>query len=133
MNRFREKLQRFMTGRYGMDQLGKALSWLVLILLVCNLIFRNAVFYWLTLALLIWCYYRVFSKNYARRSAENTAYLNFTSGLRRKFTQKKQESMDKEHRIFSCPNCKQRIRVPRGKGKISIHCPKCNRDFIKRT
>ncbi|MFQ9985103.1 MAG: hypothetical protein ACLU61_06890 [Lachnospiraceae bacterium] len=133
MGNFKEKLQRFMMGRYGVDQLGKTLLYVSVILLILDIIFRTNLFFWLAVVLLVFCYVRMFSKNYSQRSAENAAYLRFTGKVKGVFTRKKNEAMDREHRIFSCPNCKQRIRVPRGKGKISIHCPKCGTDFIKRT
>lgn len=40
---------------------------------------------------------------------------------------------DKDHRIFRCPNCDQRVRVPRGRGKIEITCPRCSHRFVKRS
>ena len=71
---------------------------------------------------LIWSIYRMYSRNIEARRRENTAFLRFFSRL-----------TDKQYRYFRCPGCRQVVRVPRGKGKINIRCPKCSRQFIKRT
>ena len=122
----REKLQRFMWGRYGNDQLNRFLMILVLVLLVLSMIFRGP-FYFLALAALIYSYFRMFSRNISKRSAENQWYLRRSMKVRGFVQKKKRElSQMKQYHIYKCPGCGQKIRIPRGKGKIAIRCPKCN-------
>ena len=138
MNRFREKLQRFMIGRYGMDQLGRFLFKVLCVLVVLNLFVRFGVLALavnvLELAVILLLYFRMFSKNVNRRWQENQAYLRrqfyvseYFKRLRFRFTD------GRKYRIFKCPGCGQKVRIPRGHGKVSIHCPKCGTDFIKRS
>ena len=138
MNRFREKLQRFMIGRYGMDQLGRLLFKVLCVLVVLNLFVRFGVLALavnvLELAVIVLLYFRMFSKNVNRRWQENQAYLRmqfyvseYFKRLRFRFTE------GRKYRIFKCPGCGQKVRIPRGHGKVSIHCPKCGTDFIKKS
>lgn len=130
----KEKLIRFMYGRYGVDSLGK----FTIITGLAAMILAG----WtdsMLLSLLSWCliiysYFRMFSKNTYKRSSENQWYLNKTYKLRTFFyRQKNMMAQRKTHHIYKCPTCKQKIRIPRGKGKIEIRCPKCNTTFIKKS
>ncbi|MCM1103766.1 MAG: zinc-ribbon domain-containing protein [Clostridium sp.] len=128
----KQRLIRFMQGRYGMDQLGRALFWATMICLIISIFVRTKLFYFLALVLLVYSYFRMLSRNHAKRYAENQRYLALTAGIRRKFSSwKKTNAQRKTHHIYRCPNCKQKIRVPRGKGRIAITCPKCRTEFIK--
>ena len=132
MNRLKEKFARFMYGRYGMDELGKTLMYVLLGMLVISMFVGGKILNMLIWITLIFSYYRMFSKNHAKRYAENQKYLQ----LKNKFMMKIRGTgmkTDRAHRIFQCPTCGQKVRVPRGKGKISIHCPKCQNDFVKRS
>ena len=134
MNRFKDKMARFMYGRYGMDQLSRNLSLICLVLLIVTMFVRNNVIYMIALVGIVYTYFRVFSRNISRRSEENEKYLKFHYKVVGKLNKIKFRITDsKTHRIFRCPSCSQKIRVPRGKGKISIKCPKCRIEFIKRT
>ena len=132
MNRLREKFARFMYGRYGMDELGKTLMYVLLGMIVISMFAGGKVLNILIWITLIFSYYRMFSKNHAQRWAENQKYLQLKHNIMTKFRSAKGMS-DCQHRIFQCPTCGQKLRVPRGKGKISIHCPKCQNDFVKRS
>ena len=130
----REKLNKFMYGRYGMDQLSRNLSLICLVLLIITMFVRNNVIYMIALVGIVYTYFRVFSRNISRRSEENEKYLKFHYKVVGKLNKIKFRITDsKTHRIFRCPSCSQKIRVPRGKGKISIKCPKCRIEFIKKT
>lgn len=134
MNRFKDKMARFMYGRYGMDQLSRNLSLICLVLLIITMFVRNNVIYMIALVGIVYTYFRVFSRNISRRSEENEKYLKFHYKVVGKLNKIKFRITDsKTHRIFRCPSCSQKIRVPRGKGKISIKCPKCRIEFIKKT
>lgn len=134
MNSFKDKMARFMYGRYGMDQLSRNLSLICLVLLIVTMFVRNNVIYMIALVGIVYTYFRVFSRNISRRSEENEKYLKFHYKVVGKLNKIKFRITDsKTHRIFKCPSCSQKIRVPRGKGKISIKCPKCRIEFIKKT
>ena len=134
MNRFKDKMARFMYGRYGMDQLSRNLSLICLVLLIVTMFVRNNVIYMIALVGIVYTYFRVFSRNISRRSEENEKYLRFHYKVVGKLNKIRFRITDsKTHRIFRCPSCSQKIRVPRGKGKISIKCPKCRIEFIKKT
>ena len=134
MNSFKDKMARFMYGRYGMDQLSRNLSLICLVLLIVTMFVRNNVIYMIALVGIVYTYFRVFSRNISRRSEENEKYLKFHYKVVGKLNKIKFRITDsKTHRIFRCPSCSQKIRVPRGKGRISIKCPKCRIEFIKKT
>ena len=125
-------LQRFMSGRYGSDAFGNFLCVVSLICLVLGLFV--GIFYYIGLALLIYTYFRMLSRNVSKRYAENQMFLQKSAGVRAKFARFKQRfALRKTYHYFSCPRCKQQIRVPKGRGRISITCPKCGTQFIKKT
>lgn len=132
-DRLKEKFRQFMTGRYGTDQLNRFLLAATLVLLVLSMFFRrNFLLNFLVMALLVICYVRMLSRNYRKRYDENVKYMTyrdkFLSFFRREKSYMEQR---KTHHIYKCPTCKQKIRVPKGKGKICVTCPKCKTEFIK--
>ena len=130
----REKLQRFMAGRYGNDQFNKFLIYVSLIILIVSIFVRFAPVYFVALAALIWAYFRMFSKNVYARSAENDKFLGMTSKIRSSFSVKKSQFQQRKvSRFYKCPGCGQVVRVPKGKGRIRITCPKCHTEFEKKT
>lgn len=129
----KEKFYRFMQGRYGGDQLSRFLMILTVACMVLSL-FGADFFYIIGFALLIYSYFRIFSRNRYKRQAENAVYLKYEYKVRQFFaTWKRNMAQRKAHHIYRCPSCRQKIRVPRGKGKIEIRCPKCSNTFIKRS
>lgn len=134
MSKFREKIARFMIGRYGMDYLSRMLIYVSLFLLIITIFTNNSILYALAVILMIYAYFRTFSKNVSKRYAENQTYLKVRYKAIAKFNQFRARCKDsKTHKIFKCPGCGQKIRVPKHKGKISIKCPKCRIEFIKKT
>ena len=130
--KFKERLQRFMYGRYGMDGLGKFMSWTSIILLLCSMLFGIDVLYFVSVALLVWCYFRMFSRNVQKRYQENCVYYRYVNIVGDFFKrQKSYMKQSKTHHIYKCPQCKQKIRIPRGKGKVAIRCQRCGTEFIK--
>lgn len=128
----REKLQKFMIGRYGVDAFGKFLLGAVVVLWVVNLFANSRMLYSWALLLMIYAYYRMFSKNTTKRYQENTKYLQIKNKVVSRFkSEKSQLKQCKTHHIYRCPTCKQKIRIPRGKGRICITCPKCKTEFTK--
>jgi ribosomal protein L37AE/L43A len=133
-----------MQGRYGSDNFNRFLSVFAMILIVLNLFLRSALLNWIVLAMLVYLYFRMFSRNFSKRTKENEKYMQLSQPIatwiwrvRSKFgkygVSKRARTKDKTHKIFRCPECKQKVRVPRGKGKIEIRCPKCGRQFVKRS
>ena len=133
----REKLARFFAGRNGVDQLGRAVMIVTVILLVVSMFTSGRLsdlLFVLVLIGIIYMYFRMFSRNISKRYAENEAFLNRTYKVRSFF--QKQINIWKQRRvyhIYTCPGCRQKIRIPRGKGKIEIRCPKCGTTFIKKS
>lgn len=129
----REKLQRFMWGRYGMDRMNQFLLICAFACLILSL-FGGGLFYFLATVIMVYAYYRMFSRNVNRRTRENQQFLKQEMKIRSFFTGKKKEwGQRKEYHIYKCPRCGQKIRVPRGKGRIAITCRKCGNEFIKKS
>ena len=127
----KERMQRFMAGRYGNDQLNQFIFIVAIISMVLEIITRQSLFYTLTLVLLILAYVRVFSRNINKRYEENMKFLQKKDAIFRR--QKYYAAQRRNFHIYTCPQCKQKIRIPKGKGKISITCPKCRTSFIKKS
>lgn len=126
----KEKIARFMYGRYGVDNLTKTMIWISLGCLVLSMIFSRIplvylLLYYGGLLIMIYSYVRVFSRNHYKRYEELRKFENFKMKWKKYFAQRK------THHIYKCPSCKQKIRIPRGKGKIEVTCPKCKTKFIK--
>lgn len=128
----KEKFMRFMYGRYGVDTLGKYSLGAGLATMALSIVFDSYTLSLLSWFFIILTYFRMFSRNLYKRSSENQTFLNKTYKLRTWFgKQKNMMAQRKTHHIYRCPGCKQKIRVPRGKGRIEIRCPKCHTTFIK--
>ena len=126
MGKFKNKLRQFMAGRYGTDKLNTCILVLGVIVSIVAAILRNP---WLTLVfatlsyvLMFWAIFRTFSRNTYKRYQENRRFLMLLDRIK-----------DRQHRYYSCPRCRQPVRVPRGKGKIAITCPKCKEKFVRKT
>ena len=136
--RFRNWLARSMTGRYGTDQLNRALNFATLVLLVLSLFIGRSGFgsliWLLALAGLIWGTFRTFSRNILKRQRENDAYLGLTRKTRERFRGARDRFRQrKDYRFFRCPSCRTWLRVPRGKGKLNITCRQCGERFTRST
>lgn len=134
MGKFREKLRQFMIGRYGMDQMNQFLMYAVLILILINIFARSRILELLEAAGLVYMYFRLLSRNVGRRSRENQAFVRRTFKVTERINRWKLRLREgRKFHVYKCPSCGQKVRVPRGRGKISIHCPKCGTDFIKKS
>lgn len=122
-----------MAGRYGSDQLGIALIALYGILYLLSHLFRSNLLNLLALAVVLFAFYRMFSRQLDRRQRENTRFLEAVGPLVRQYNVNKCRRRDKDHCYFKCPNCGQQLRVPKGKGKISITCRSCGVSFEEKT
>ena len=125
-SRIRLALSHFMAGRYGNDKLN--------ITILCTGLFLSLLSTWmkkpivnlllvlLSYGLMIWAISRCLSRNTYRRYLENRRFLQAINRVK-----------DRQNCYFDCPKCRQTVRVPRGKGKISITCPRCHERFVKKT
>ncbi len=132
------KLSNWMIGRYGTDELSRCLIWTGIVFLVLSMFIRvqgvASIFNLIAWILVIYAYFRVLSRNIVKRSRERDKFLRLTSGIRSWFSVLKKRWRDrKTHNYYRCPKCKTYIRVPKGRGKIAITCPKCREEFIKTT
>ena len=119
-------LRRFMEGRYGNDKLNSAILVLALVVVILAMFFSNPlvnlVLHAVAYVLMFWSIFRTFSRNTYKRYEENRRFLKIVDRFR-----------DRDHRYFDCPKCRQTVRVPRGKGKIAITCPRCREKFIRKS
>ena len=126
MNKLTQWLRHFMMGRYGADKLGTYTLWAAVIIMVVSLFIPSAAVKLALMAgyyaLMAWAIFRIFSRNTYKRYQENRKFLQLLDRIK-----------DREHRYFDCPKCRQPVRVPRGKGKIAITCPKCRERFIRKS
>ncbi len=130
----RNFFQRLMAGRYGVDTLGNAMLAACVVLVVAARLLRLGWLDLIAVLVLLLCYYRTFSRNIQARYRENQKFCAAVQPLRKWFGGMWQRFRDrKTHRYYSCPNCGTTLRVPKGKGKINISCPKCRTQFIKKT
>ena len=126
MGKISAALGRFMAGRYGTDKLNSVILWTGVGVVVVaafipvpilNLLLHMAAYVLMGIAI-----FRTLSRNTYKRYQENRKFLMLLDRIK-----------DRQHRYFECPRCHQIVRVPRGKGKIAISCPKCQEKFIKKT
>ncbi len=124
--KMRVGMQRFMAGRYGTDKLNMAILGVGLVLCLISMFLRvptvNLLLTLISYILVGIAIFRTLSRNTYKRYQENRKYLGMLQRMK-----------DRQHRYFDCPRCRQQIRVPKGKGKIAITCPKCGEKFIKKT
>lgn len=132
LKRMNDGLTRFLAGRYGTDNLSRFILGVGLALILVNMFAKSMIIEILILAAIAYSWFRLLSRNYSARAAENAWFLEKTNGIRRFFRVWKSRIADsKDYRHFSCPNCRQDLRVPKGKGHIRITCPKCRHQFEK--
>ena len=119
-------LRNFMMGRYGTDRLNMVILSVGLVASLLSVVLRapvaNMVLFVLSYGMMFWAIFRTLSRNTYKRYQENRRFLQLIGRMK-----------DREHRYFDCPKCRQMVRVPRGKGKISITCPRCREKFVKKT
>ena len=119
-------LRGFMAGRYGTDRLNMVILCAGLVASLLSVWTQsrglNLIFFVLSYGLMIWAIFRSLSRNTYKRYLENRKFLQLVNRVK-----------DRQNRYFDCPKCRQVVRVPRGKGKISITCPRCKEKFVRKT
>jgi len=133
MNGIMEKIRQLMVGRYGNDFLNTVLFILGAVISLFFSLFRfpyGSLISFIPYGIAL---FRMFSKNYTKRSAENAKFLELSQPWREFLLKKFRQFQDKDHRYYSCPRCHNTLRVPKDRGKIKISCPYCSKEFIKKT
>ena len=144
MNGMKERLRKFMEGRYGADALNRFLTVCGWVLLLLGFVLSaldskvalsvGSLLVTLSWALLIFSIFRTLSKNTSQRASENYKYFVYKNKVTGWFRRLKTRWQDRKvHRYFKCPQCHATVRVPKGKGKIRITCPKCKHQFVKKS
>ncbi len=135
----KERLAKFMNGRYGVDQLYRAQLGAALVLLLLSMLLRrhetlNFLLSLSAMALLIWAAVRAMSRNVQKRYLENIHFMEKVGALRQRSRMNQEKFQQrKEYKFFVCPTCKTNLRVPKGKGEIYITCAKCGNRFRGKT
>lgn len=133
MDKLKAKTRDLARGRNGMDQLNMALQVLSIPPLVLGLLTRSNPWIYGALVLMVLVNFRAYSRNIPRRQAENRKFLALISPLSRALRIGRRQAQErKTHRYLPCPQCRNILRLPKGKGKIRISCPKCGHKFEKR-
>ena len=130
----KEKLARFFWGRYGMDTLGWALVIASMALTFLSSIFDSGILLLVSYAPIVWALIRMLSRNTQARVRENQKFLSLWNPVKKWFRLQYHRIRDiRTHRYFPCPSCKNNLRVPKGKGEITVTCPVCKTKFDRRT
>lgn len=129
----RSALARFMYGRNGTDQLGLFTLLIYLVIWMAQCVTRWYFLMVIEYVLLFLILYRMLSRNLAKRRAENMKFLQIVRPIKNRFLSHRARLRDREHRYFKCPNCGQQMRVPRGKGRITVHCRSCGASFEEKS
>ena len=133
MEKFKNKLTQFMYGRYGTDQLYNALIVAYFILIVVNAFISSAIISIFMAAVLIWIIFRTLSRNIYKRRMENEKFMKIWKPARAKGSLEIRKIKEiKTHRFRKCPHCKKVLRLPRTRGKHTVKCPCCNKEFEMR-
>ncbi len=134
----KNRLMKFMQGRYGADQFGNFLILAAVAVLflgmLCDSPTIRSLFAVMAALTVFYAYFRILSRNCQKRYSENMRYLKCVNSIKLFFTRKISHMKQRRtHHIYKCPQCGQSIRVPKGKGRIAITCPKCQNEFIKKS
>ena len=125
---------RIFYGRNGIDHLGIFTWCLTAGFFVATMFSHSVIVYFIGVALLAWSVFRMLSTKTDRRYLENQKFDQFFYRIKYFFTDMKKRAEDRKIYVYyKCPSCKQKLRVPRGRGKIEIRCPKCSTTFVKKT
>ena len=129
----RNAIQRLMYGRYGTDQLNLFLMGVYLLLYLVYLFLRVDLLYLVSFVLLFVTLFRMLSRNMERRRMENARFMRLAGPVLSWLRLRRTIRRDKEHVYFKCPSCGQQLRVPRGKGKITVTCRGCGASFEEKS
>jgi len=130
MYNFRQRMARFMAGRYGIDSLYSLILIICVILAIVNIFARSWIIWLAMLLLAAWATFRAMSRNIYKRQRENAFILKIKGKLTFLFGTAKQRFKERKTHVYKkCPQCRAQLRLPRKKGKLKVHCPKCGGSF----
>ncbi|MDE1547672.1 hypothetical protein [Jeotgalibaca caeni] len=141
MNKFIQWFQNIMQKANRVDDFSQFLVKAGALVGVVGMLFNSDLILWIGFGLILWMYIRTFSKDKQKFAYQNQKFLQYKRHILNKFhaqdqkVQKRRTAYEqrKAHRFYKCPNCKQKVRVPKGHGKISITCPTCKTKFVKKS
>ena len=128
MSKFQYKIAQFMMGRRGFDQFSRDLSFLAMILILIDLLMASDLLSILGMLIFGYSYFRAFSRNLGKRQEENNWYCTFIGNKIRAYIKRDRKNFS----YFKCPQCKQSLRAPKGRGKIRVTCSRCRHVFEKK-
>lgn len=130
MSNFKQKFFQFMQGRYGGDKLNYALLILYIIVLIVNMFINSIILVSLSVLLFIYIIFRMFSRQVYKRANENRIFVKYLDKFVGFFTYNFSRIKSLKTKVYcKCPNCHAKIRLPRKKGKHTVACPSCHKDF----
>ena len=132
--RMKDSLTRWMYGRYGADQLSRVILYASLFLLFVSFFTGLLLPFYLSIAGYGWMIFRMFSRNLQQRAHENEIYLQKTNKWRTSLHQARVRFKNrKQYKYFRCPSCKAWLRLPRGKGVVTVTCSRCHTSFTQKS
>lgn len=127
-------IRKMMVGRYGVDRFALAIVTVSVLVSLLGQMLEFLLLSALAMILAVWAAYRMLSKNIDQRKKEERIFMAYANNIRSFFTGSIRSLQDsKTHHHYKCPECSQKIRVPKGRGKIAITCPKCHTEFVKKS
>jgi len=134
LTNFINKYRQFMYGRYGNDEVNYALIFLSLFLSLLSNIDKLWFFYFISVIPVAVAVWRFLSRNTNARYNERLRFLGIVSAIKNKYNNTRNKLNDrKTHKFFICKKCNAKLRLPKGRGKIKITCPRCGNTMIKKT
>lgn len=131
---FLQKIFFYMNGRYGMDEFSKVLMAIGILFGVLANFFAGNINRAIGFAFLAFGALRPLSKEINNRQKELRWYLSVKQRLMTlRYKWKNKKVQRKRYKVYKCPECRQKVRVPKGKKKIRITCPSCGQKFVKKT
>lgn len=131
--KIKQTIRSWMNGRHGPDQLTLGLLWLGIALYALGILLGQGL---LTLASAIpygMCIFRMFSRNNAKRYAENQKFLGMKNRITTRWKQARiRFRQRKQFKYFKCPNCRAWLKLPRGTGVATVTCGKCQNNFTQK-
>lgn len=128
MGNFRYRMLQFMIGRNGFDAFCRGLLFLAMILIIADIFIPGRIVRYIGLAIMFYSYFRAFSRNIARRSAENSWYISCVELPLQSYMRRDR----KNYKYFKCPSCEQVLRAPKGRGRIRVTCSRCHDVFERK-
>ncbi|MBQ7094170.1 MAG: hypothetical protein IJN84_06625 [Clostridia bacterium] len=134
LTKLAQKINQFMYGRYGTDRLNMFLLKLSIILVFLSYFPKMGICSLIAYIFVIWSLFRSLSKNLHKRRLELYKYEEIKRDFKGRISLIKQIWQNrKTHKYFRCKNCGNIFRVPKGKGKIEVTCPKCREKSIRKS